>query len=147
MYSSRRTVYTGGTFDLFHPGHVFLLKQCKDLAGGDGEVVVALNTDEFIEAYKGKRPVMNYEERATMLEACQYVARVVPNEGGADSKPTILKVKPKILAIGVDWAAKDYYAQMQFTQEWLDAQGITLVYLPHRAGLSSTNVKSRVKEK
>ena len=51
-----KIVYTGGTFDLFHAGHVNFLKQCKKI--GD-QVVVALNTDEFIFDYKGKSPIIN----------------------------------------------------------------------------------------
>jgi glycerol-3-phosphate cytidylyltransferase len=136
-----RVLYTGGTFDLFHAGHVDLLRQCKRLAD---EVVVSLNTDEFVESYKGNPPVMSFSERKRILESCRYVDRVIENEGGADSKPAILSVQPNIIAIGVDWAVKDYYKQMQFTKEWLDSQGITLVYIPHLQVLSSTQIKKRV---
>ncbi len=57
-------VITLGTFDLFHLGHLKLLKRCRDFAGEHGVVTVGLNTDEFITRYKGKPPVMSYEERA-----------------------------------------------------------------------------------
>lgn len=144
--NKERKVYTGGTFDLLHPGHIYLLKQCKMLAGEDGKVIVSLNRDDFIEEYKGRPPVMSYEERKTMLESCTFVDVVVENIGGEDSKPAILAVEPQILAIGVDWAVKDYYKQMQFDQDWLDEHGIVLVYLPHKEGLSSTNIKQRVRE-
>ena len=56
-------VYTGGTFDLFHSAHVRFLKACRRLAGSDGAVVVALNTDAFIQAYKGSAPIMSFDER------------------------------------------------------------------------------------
>lgn len=108
-----------------------------------GKVTVALNTDEFIFDYKGKYPVMTYSERKTILEACKYVDRVVPNMCGADSKPTIQMVRPDIIAIGTDWARKDYYAQMQFDQDWLDEQGICLAYIPYTSGISSTELKNR----
>lgn len=137
------TVYTGGSFDLFHSGHVAFLKRCKELAG-DGRVVVSLNTDEFIIAYKGKGLVMNYAERATVLLACRWVDEVVPNVGGADSKPAIDMVNPDLVVIGSDWARRDYYAQMQFTQDWLDERGIGLVYIPYTAGISSTDIKGRL---
>lgn len=135
--------YTGGTFDLFHAGHVFLLRECAKLAG-DGEVVVALNTDAFCAAYKGSPPVASYEEREAVLLACRYVDKVVPNIGGADSKPTLLQVMPDWLAIGQDWALKDYYAQMQITPAWLHEQGISLVYLPRPTPLSTTALKERM---
>lgn len=134
------TVYTGGTFDLFHRGHVNFLRQCAKL----GRVVVALNTDEFILEYKGRPPVMTYKERETVLLACKYVFAVVPNTGGADSKPAIESIQPDIIAIGTDWAIKDYYKQMQFTQEWLDERDILLVYIPYTSEISTTIIKGRM---
>jgi cytidyltransferase-like protein len=47
-------VYTGGTFDLFHSGHVNLLMRCKEIAGLEGKVVVGLNSDAFVQRFKGK---------------------------------------------------------------------------------------------
>lgn len=147
-------VYTGGTFDLIHPGHVTLLKHCFELSGKVGEVIVALNTDEFVAQYKGQPPVMSYNDRRDVLMAIRWVDGVVPNSHGADSKPTILRVKPDIIAIGEDWKAKDYYAQMQFTPEWLEERGIQLVYVPllytHRGVAShelhsSTRLRTRAK--
>jgi glycerol-3-phosphate cytidylyltransferase len=136
-----KTVYTGGTFDLFHSGHVNFLRQCKKI----GErVVVSLNTDEFIKKYKGKPPIMSYEERAEILWGCRYVDLVIPNTGGQDSKPAILQVYPDFIVIGSDWACKDYYAQMGFTQKWLDDYGIVLIYIPYTQGISTTEIKKRL---
>ena len=134
------TVYTGGTFDLFHRGHVNFLQRCKEI----GEVTVALNTDEFIWEYKNKMPVMTYTEREEVLMACRYVDRVIPNFGGANSKPSIELIQPDMIVIGSDWARKDYYAQMQFDQDWLDERGIALCYIPYTNGISSTKVKGRL---
>lgn len=139
-----KIVYTGGTFDLFHSGHVRFLKACRRLAGDDGRVVVSLNTDAFIEAYKGKSPIMSYDERAEILLSCKFVDRVVPNIAGADSKPTILQVQPDFIVIGDDWARRDYYAQMQFTQAWLDSFEVQLVYVPYTEGISTTELKKRI---
>ena len=52
---------------------------------------------------------------------------------------------PDIIAIGSDWARKDYYGQMQFDQDWLDDNGISLLYIPYTAGVSSTDVKRRIR--
>jgi len=137
-------VYTGGTFDLFHAGHVNFLKRCKEIAGELGSVVVSLNTDEFIKEYKGKPPIVSFSDRMAVLKACKYVDQVIANSGGADSKPTILQVNPNIVAIGTDWARKDYYKQMQFTQDWLDEKDISLIYIPYTKGISSTEIKTRL---
>lgn len=133
-------IYTGGTFDLPHSGHVNFLRKCAQL----GSVYVSLNTDEFITEYKGKPPVMSFDERLTVLSELRSVTVVMSNDGGADSKDAILQIKPDIIAIGSDWARKDYYKQMQFTQDWLDEQGISLVYIPYTPGISSTDLKRRL---
>jgi glycerol-3-phosphate cytidylyltransferase len=133
-------VYTGGTFDLFHSGHVALLKRCSEI----GSVTVALNTDEFITKYKGKAPVVSYSEREAVLLACRYVDAVVPNTGGADSTIAIEAVQPDIIVVGTDWARRDYYAQMGFDQDWLDERGIGLAYIPYTKGISTTDLKKRI---
>lgn len=134
-------IYTGGTFDLFHAGHVEFLKRCAEL----GSVTVSLNTDEFIEEYKNKRPILSYSERARVLAGCRWVDDVIPNFGGADSKPAIEFVSPDMIVIGSDWARRDYYAQMGFDQDWLDDRGIGLSYIPYTQGISSTAIKERLR--
>jgi len=138
-----KTLYTGGSFDIFHFGHMNFLKNCRVISD---EIIVALNTDEFINEYKGSPPIMTYEERKKTLLLSNYVDAVIPNDGGFDSKPAILSIKPKIIAIGDDWAKKDYYKQMNFTQEWLDENNIVLVYIPYTKGISSSELKERIKK-
>lgn len=133
-------IYTGGTFDLFHAGHVNFLAQCAQY----GEVVVALNTDAFIAEYKKRKPVMTYEERKYVLESCRYVSEVVENVGGKDSRPAIEQVQPDVIAVGSDWARRDYHAQMSFTQDWLDERNIHLLYIPYTQGISTTELKKRI---
>lgn len=138
-------VYTGGTFDLFHSGHVNFLKRCQQISGVNGQVVVALNTDEFIYDYKKKKPVLTFDQRKDVLESCRFVNQVVPNVGGSDSKKTIEMVDSvDVIAIGSDWARKDYYAQMQFDQNWLDEKNISLIYIPYTKGISSTFIKGNL---
>jgi len=138
-------VYTGGTFDLFHSGHVNFLKRCQQISGVDGQVVVALNTDEFIYDYKKKKPVLNFDQRKDVLESCRFVSQVIANVGGSDSKKTIEMVElVDVIAIGSDWARKDYYAQMEFDQDWLDEKNISLIYIPYTKGISSTFIKGNL---
>lgn len=139
-------VYTGGTFDLLHAGHIELLQCCASL----GEVIVGLNTDEFIEQFKGKPPVVPYAERKLMLESVKYVSEVVMNIGGPDSKPVIRQVNPNIVAIGSDWyrpGQYDYLKQMDFTWEWLHQRGITLAFIPRLGQISSTIIKERIQSR
>lgn len=137
----KKKVYTGGTFDLFHRGHANFLRQCKEI--GD-YLTVSLNTDEFIYRYKGSYPVLSYEDRKEVLLSCRYVDEVIPNENGEDSKPAILSVKPNFIIIGSDWAKRDYYKQMNFTQDWLDQNNIILLYVPYTENISSTIIKNKL---
>lgn len=136
-------VYSGGTFDTPHWGHVNFLQKCAQL----GDVYVALNTDEFISEYKGSAPVMSFAERKAVIAEFRCVTSVIDNWGGADSKAVIEAIKPDIIAIGSDWAKKDYYAQMGFDQDWLDERGISLIYIPYTRGISTTDIKRRLKVK
>lgn len=139
------SVYTGGTFDLLHAGHIDLLKACREIAGSKGQVTVGLNSDEFITRFKGKPPVCTYDERKHILEACSYVDRVIKNYNDEDSKPAIISLHPlpDFIVIGDDWACRDYYKQMGFTREWLVDHGISLLYVARLRKLSSTAIKDR----
>lgn len=136
-------VLTLGTFDLFHSGHVNLLARCRMLAGRRGMVIVALNPDEFVEEFKGHRPVVSYNDRLRVLDACRFVDRVIRGSG-ADSKPAITEAGPDIIAVGSDWETRDYYGQLQVTAEWLSEQGISIHYLPYTEGISSTMIRERM---
>ena len=136
-------VLTLGSFDLFHAGHVNLLARCRILAGKRGLVVVALNPDEFIEQYKGRPPVISYQDRYSVVSACRYVDRVIRGSG-ADSKPAIESVGPDIIAVGSDWETKDYNAQLGVTSEWLSQHGISITFLPYTSGISSTQIRGRM---
>jgi cytidyltransferase-like protein len=139
-------LYTGGTFDLFHHGHINFLSVCKEITNG-GKLVVALNTDEFVFKYKKIVPVDNYLKRQEKLLNSKLVDQVIKNIGGQDSKPSILSVAPDFIAIGSDWATKNYYEQMNFTQGWLDNNNIGLIYIPYTRGISSTQLRKKYEEK
>ena len=87
---------------------------------------------------------MSYDERKAVLEAFTAVSEVIPNYGGPDSTIAIEAVNPDIIAIGSDWARKDYYKQMGFTQDWLDENYISLMYIPYTTGISTTELKRRM---
>jgi glycerol-3-phosphate cytidylyltransferase len=134
------SVFTAGTFDLVHSGHVNFLRQCAEF----GDVTLVLNTDEFIERYKGKPPVMSYSERFEVLSEFRSVKNIFPNWANENCAAVVDDLRPDIIAVGSDWARKDYYKQMSFDQDWLDERNIKLLYIPYTQGISTTELKRRL---
>jgi len=142
-----KVAYIGGTFDMFHAGHVNLLKRCHEIFDF---VVVALNNDAFCEKFK-RKPIMTFEERKTVIESSKYVDRVVENFGNEDSSKTISALKDDMggltafyIVHGDDWTGDAYMKQLCITQEWMDYIGAQLVYLPYTKGISTTDIIKRV---
>lgn len=136
-------VYTGGTFDLFHVGHLELLEAARDYAGARGTVVAALNTDSFVERYKGRPPVEALSRRLEMVRACRFVDIAVVNHGDEDSRITLEVIAPEIIVIGDDWLdpggdERRYHAQLGVTPEWLAEHRMRIVYVPRTRGVSTT---------
>ncbi|MCF6272617.1 MAG: adenylyltransferase/cytidyltransferase family protein [Rhodobacteraceae bacterium] len=125
-----KTVVTYGTFDLFHVGHVRLLKRLRGL--GD-RLIVGCSTDEFNEK-KGKRTVMPYAQREELLLGCRYVDDVFPEKNWEQKRSDITKYKVDIFAIGDDWSG--HFDSLQDICE--------VMYLPRTSGISSTDVKKLV---
>lgn len=127
------TVLTYGTFDLFHHGHVRLLQRLSQL--GD-ELIVGCSTDAF-NAVKGKRCVMPYGQRREILEACRYVARVIPEDSWAQKRSDIVNYNVSIFAMGDDWA---YHFD--------DLGDLTrVIYLPRTQDVSTTELKERIQQR
>ena len=127
---------------MLHPGHIDFLKRCSEF----GKVTVSLNSDEFIERYKGKKPIFSFEERKILLSSLVYVHEVILNEGDEDSKKSILKTKPNFIVIGSDWLEKDYCKQMTFDEKFLIRHDISLIYIPRIRDLSTTLIKKAINE-
>jgi bifunctional ADP-heptose synthase (sugar kinase/adenylyltransferase) len=116
------------------------LKVCEQL--GDN-LVVGVNSDKFTKSFK-EAPIMNETERMYTLSRNGYYPILNTSAG----KSLIEEVKPNILAVGSDWARKDYLKQIDVTQDWLDKRHIILCYIPYIQALpiSSTEIKRRVRE-
>lgn len=123
-----------GTFDLLHYGHIRMLNRCKAL----GELTVGVNTDEFAASYK-RLPVMTEYDRSTVLAELGFNVMLNDSPG----RDLIERVKPDILAASTDWANRDYYKQINMSQSELDDLGVSLVYIPHTPGISTTEIIGR----
>lgn len=135
-----------GTYDLLHSGHLYVLRHARSLAGADGEVVIGLNSDEFVARFKGHPTVQPYLERDAVLSAIRYVDRVLPNTGDEDMRPIVEAVMPDILLAGRDWWSEDdvrYFEQTKLSRQWLASRGIDLRYMPRLVpDRSSTSLRS-----
>lgn len=129
-------VLTIGTFSPPHLGHAYLFRECERY----GELVVGINSDEFVEAYKGFKPEYDYAERELLIRSLGY--QTIKNCSAG--RECIEAVRPKVLAVGSDWAVRDYYKQIDVTQDYLDQNGITMVYIPRVGTLSSTELRGRL---
>lgn len=136
------TVLTCGTFDLFHYGHVNLLREAR--AEGD-KLIVGLNSDAFVTQYKGEKPIMDYYERRAVLLACEYVDEVIENDSES-IRPLVQLILPTKIVVGSDWRDKDYFKQTCLSADYLDAKDISLVYVPYTKGISTTEIKKRCKQ-
>ncbi|HFD87809.1 MAG TPA: glycerol-3-phosphate cytidylyltransferase [Gammaproteobacteria bacterium] len=126
-----KTVITYGTFDLFHVGHVRLLRRLREL--GD-RLVVGCSTDEF-NKLKGKESIMPYDQRVEILKACRYVDHVFPENSWDQKREDIRREKADIFAMGDDWLGK------------FDDLGdiVEVVYLPRTKDISTTEVRQLVR--
>lgn len=125
-----RTILTYGTFDLFHVGHLNLLRRLKAL----GErLIVGVSTDEF-NALKGKRTVMPYEHRAQIVAAMRYVDEVIPETCWEQKRDDIQRLDVSTFAMGSDWQGK--FDELKDICE--------VIYLPRTEYISSTEVKKTV---
>jgi glycerol-3-phosphate cytidylyltransferase-like family protein len=104
---------------------------------------VSVNPSEFCAQYK-EPPICELFERMEVVSSCKWVDKVIINTGGADSKPAILESKADVIVVGSDWETKDYFKQMDFTQEWLDEHNIKVIFVPYSEHISTTIIKSRI---
>lgn len=124
-----KKVITYGTFDLLHYGHINLLKRAKAL--GD-YLIVALSTDEFNMAEKGKVTYFPYEKRKALLEAIRYVDLVIPEENWEQKRSDIHEYRADVFVMGDDWDGKF---------DFLREEGAEVIYLPRTPEISTTQIK------
>lgn len=136
-----KIVYVIGVFDLFHKGHVELLKRARQL--GD-KLIVAVNGDDMVAQYK-RRPIINEENRLSVVEACKFVDEAfIIRE--FDNKPYILKHKINIIVHGSDWTGDSYMDQIRLTQDFVDKYNIKFDFIPYTKGISSSDIIKKIQE-
>lgn len=138
MEEKKVRVFTSGSFDLFHIGHLNILE--KSAALGD-ELIVGVSTDELIMEYKGMKPIIPFEERFRIVSALACVTKAVKQVKLTE----IVQLQHEqidIVTIGDDWEKK-YLEGL----EWMKLQeGKGVVYFPYTPGVSTTTIKKSIIE-
>ena len=136
--SSPNVVLVVGVFDLFHVGHLELLKRARNM--GDS-LIVAVNGDSFTRSYK-RRPIVDEESRCSIVAACRYVdSAFVTNS--ADVKPILEQYAISTIVHGDDWEHESYMKQICVTEDYLRARGIMIKYTPYYRGDSTSTIIAR----
>lgn len=130
MIGNKTVVYTSGTFDMLHINHLKMIEYARAL--GD-ILIVGVNTDELVASYKST-PIIPFEERISLMKAIKGPDIVIP-QTSLDHTDKINKLHFDIFVVGDDWAGKYNY---------LEKQGVQVVYFPYGDGISSSNLKKRI---
>lgn len=125
--------YTTGVYDLFHVGHLNLMKNAKGMCD---KLIVGVTIDELV-AYKGKKALIPFEDRIEIVRSCKYVDAAVP-QYDMDKLTACKKLGASILFVGDDWYGTDKWEKYE---EEFEKEGIKIVYFPYTQGTSSTAIR------
>ena len=129
--------YTTGVFDLFHIGHLNILRRAKEMCDC---LIVGVTTDELCFARKNKYPIVNQKDRMAIVEAIKYVDKVILQED-MDKFVKVKELKADVVFVGSDW---------QGTPQWIEYEkqfaeiNCVVEYLSHTDGISSTDLRERI---
>ena len=126
--------YTTGVFDLFHIGHLNILRRAKEQCD---YLIVGVSTDELVENYKHKSPVIPYEERKAIVEAIKYVDEVVP-QINRDKLAAWKQYRFDKMFVGDDWKGSELFSRLEDEFRKL---GVEIVYFPYTKGTSSSYLR------
>ena len=124
--------YTAGVYDLFHIGHLNLLKNAKGMCD---KLIVGVTTDDLV-SYKGKKAMIPFEDRIEIVRSCKYVDAAVP-QYDMDKLEACKKLGATILFVGDDWYATEKWKEYE---KEFERNGIKIVYFPYTKGVSSTKI-------
>ena len=130
--------YTSGVYDLFHIGHLNLLRNAKGMCD---KLIVGVTTDELV-SYKNKKAVISFHERMEIVRSSRYVDSVVPQEN-MDKFEMWKKLKFDVMFVGDDWYASDKWEELE---KQFKEVGVRIVFFPYTKGTSSTLLNETLKK-
>lgn len=130
--------YTTGVFDLFHIGHLNLLKKAKSMCD---KLIVGVSTDDLV-LYKNKSPVIPFEERIEIVKAIKYVDEVVP-QYNMNKFEAHKKYNFDVMFVGSDWQGTEKWNKIESDFKKI---GVKVIYFPYTKGTSSTLINKTLKD-
>lgn len=126
--------YTTGVFDMFHLGHLNIIKRSKELCDN---LIVGVSIDELVYSYKGKHPIIPFKERFEIVEAIKYVDKVIPQES-MDKLIAWETIRFDVLFHGDDWKNSKLYKDYK---RKFNPIGVELVFFPCTKGTTSSKLQ------
>ena len=134
-------VYVIGVFDLFHTGHVELLRRSKELGN---RLIVAINGDKMVSQYK-RKPYMPEVDRLKIVQSCRYVDEAFIVDG-FDNKDLLIKHNISKIVHGDDWERESYLKQIRVDELFLEENSIEMVFLSYTEGISTGELIKQIKD-
>lgn len=129
--------YTTGVFDMFHIGHLNILRRAKEQCE---YLIVGVSTDELVKEYKNKTPIIPFDERCAIVKAIRYVDEAVP-QSDMEKLKAIKKYNVDVVFVGSDWKGTPQWGNYE---KEFDNVGCKVEYLDHTDGISSTILRERL---
>lgn len=140
MEKKYKVGYTTGVFDMFHIGHLNILRRAKEQCD---YLIVGVTTDELCFKRKNKYPIINEKDRMAIVEAIRYVDKIVPQED-MEKVRSVKKFGANAVFVGSDWKGTD--AWIRYEKDFAEV-GCTVVYLDHTEGISSSILREKTTRK
>ena len=125
--------YTAGVYDMFHIGHLNLLKNAKGMCD---KLIVGVTVDELV-SYKNKTAIIPFEDRIEIVRSIKYVDVAIP-QSNMDKVATCKKLKADYLFVGDDWYETDKWNEYE---KELNELGVKVIYFPYTKKISSTKLR------
>ncbi len=134
MENKEQVGYTTGVFDMFHVGHLNILRRAKERCD---KLIVGVCTDELVQELKGRKAIIPFEERAEIVENIKFVDKVVPQEK-IDEIGDYHRLKFDLICKGDDWEGSEKWNKLEKEFKKL---GVEVIYFPYTKHVSSTKLR------
>ncbi len=137
--NNKKIGYTTGVFDLFHVGHLEILRKAKENCD---YLIVGVSTDELVQEYKNKRPIITFDQRIEIIKSIKYVDEVVVQKD-RDKLSALHKIGFNIMFVGDDWKGSRIFLELESK---FQKHGVEIFYFPYTKNISSTSLRSTLKK-